>query len=116
MNIGSAGFLFPGREGVAESPTGGGKNFSKKFKEGVDSLTSLYIFIRPSSDSGHSLGSVLRQSATAPEQVRAVTVAPSKPSRYAEAPRVDSPSVQPLVTIFDSAGPVSHSNGNRMDQ
>lgn len=40
------------------------KVFSKKIKEGVDSLTSLYIFTNPSRDFGHSPGIVLNQSAT----------------------------------------------------
>jgi hypothetical protein len=40
------------------------KFFQKIFKEGVDSLVSLYIFVNPSRDFGHSPGIVLHQSAT----------------------------------------------------
>jgi sensor c-di-GMP phosphodiesterase-like protein len=53
-------FSWQRREGAAMAP----KIFLKKVKEGVDSLVSLYIFTNPSRDYGHSLGNVLRQSAS----------------------------------------------------
>jgi len=66
-------------------------------KEGVDLLSSPYIFINPGSDYGHSLGNVLRQSASSTQTSTRWCWRPQVGFRdKTEATGVDSPLLQPL--------------------
>jgi hypothetical protein len=106
----SAGDLISVAEGALRGGFWAPKFFSKKVKEGVDSLTHPARFIRPSRHIGDALGSVLRQSAhQALEQVPGGDAVPMSASATNRKQQGSTrPSLQPLVTIFESVGPVSH--------
>ena len=80
--------------------------FSKKMKEGVDSCGSPARFINPGRYFGITAGVVLRRSASRTRTSAGVVGnLISFPRKSIGSPHLP---LQPLASIFESAGPVSH--------